>query len=134
MNWRDLIARIKAAVYPDREAADVIAASTFVPDVSRRTFLKAALITTAIVATVDVEQLLWSPSEKTLFLPTTEDLLVYGNSFVTPDWVTCEALRLLTNNLSVASHFNRFYDDSYLAVGETLSVPVVDKRRFRVAA
>lgn len=106
MDWRELLARLRRAVFPDPEAEAIIDAAEHVSGVSRRAFLRAGLIAATVAATVDVEALLWTPDEKTIFIPEVVD-----TGLVTIEWVTMEALRLLKKDLAIASMFNRPYAD-----------------------
>jgi hypothetical protein len=63
-----LLERLRRLVFPDPEALDVLVAAERVPDAGRRQFLKLALAGAAVAATVDIEQLLWTPG-KTFLLP-----------------------------------------------------------------
>lgn len=63
-----LLERLRRLVFPDPAALDVLAAAERVPDAGRRQFLKLALAGAAVAATVDLEQLLWTPG-KTFLLP-----------------------------------------------------------------
>jgi hypothetical protein len=78
-----------------------------------------------VAATVDVEQLLWTPGEKTLFLPTADE--IGGNYLIHPDWVTREALRILKANLEMTGRMTRRYVESYDRLGafrgDTVLVP-----------
>jgi hypothetical protein len=65
MTWFE---RLRRAVAGDAEGSAIVAASAHVPDLSRRRFLGLALGAAAVAATIDVEQLLWTPS-KTFLLP-----------------------------------------------------------------
>lgn len=50
-----------------------------------------------------------------------------ANTFQVVDWLAQESLRLLVNNLAIASYFNTDYNDQYtkeFAVGETVRVPL----------
>lgn len=62
MKWRDLLGWLTPG---DRRGAAQRAGWR------RRDFLRAALLGTAAAATLDVEQLLWTPDEKTIVLPET---------------------------------------------------------------
>lgn len=115
---RDLLARLRQSFTAAPDALAIIDDVTRAPHVSgldRRTFLRRALLGAAVVATVDVEQLLWLPGEKTIVIPSPVDLegLLTGNCFVTDKWIAREALRLLKRNLSFASSINREYDAAY---------------------
>ena len=50
----------------------------------------------------DVERLLWVPGEKTILLPAVDLYHVGGNTFLTAEVITREALRVFKNNLTVA--------------------------------
>lgn len=115
MSWRTWLDRLLGTA---PETADVLDAAAHVPHgMSRRSFLRGALAATAVAATVDVEQLLWTPGEKTIFLPEFVDVDVY-NGLVTPDWVARQALRLLNKNLRIASQFCR----PCARIGDTVQV------------
>lgn len=125
MNWRAWLDRMFGTA-PETTAI-VEAAERVGSGFSRRQFLRGALAATAIAATVDVEQLLWTPGEKTIFLPESVELY---EGLLTPDWVTREALRILQNNLKFASQFSRDYDEHF--VGETVNVRI--PRRYSTRA
>lgn len=78
--------------------------------IDRRTFLRrlgfGTVAAAAAVSTFDLERLLWIPGEKTILLPEAFEAV----DFETVDWMTREALRILTNKLTIASSFNRQYD------------------------
>ncbi len=59
----------------------------------------------ALAPTLDLERLLWVPGAKTILLPTVEPV-----TWLTPGWVTREALEALTQSLRVTYLFNREYD------------------------
>lgn len=126
MNWRALFDRLLGTA---PETADILDAAAHVPrGMSRRTFLRGALAATAIAATVDVEQLLWTPGEKTLFLPTLEEVAAY-NGLLTADWISREALRILKKNLDLTSRFNREYVAPYDRRGSRRGDAVPIRRR-----
>lgn len=115
MNWRALLDRLLGTA-PD--TADVLDAAERVESgLSRRQFLRGALIATTAAALVDVDQLLWMPGEKTIFLPECE-------VYTTLDWVARDALSTLENNLRMISRFNRAYDRRFdgVRVGDTVQV------------
>lgn len=130
MNWRAVLERLRAAVFPDAEAAAVldVAERMNVDGMSRRSFLRAGLLAATVAATVDVEQLLWTPGEKTLFLPTVDEVAIY-DGLLTPDWITREALRILKNNLQVAGRTTREYAESYDRRGSRRGDTVPIRRR-----
>jgi hypothetical protein len=104
MRWLDLLARLRAGGVrqDDPQTAEILAAAARTPaGVSRRTFLRTALVATAAAATVDVEQLLWTPGSQTIWLPPAT------HTFDTVDWITREALRILQNKLAISAAFNR---------------------------
>lgn len=100
------------------QTAEIVeTASTIRHGVDRRTFLRGALLGTVAAATLDVEQLLWTPKAQIVVpgpvtLATEEQVTeTLANLFdaqeqrrvtgmVTPQWVTQEALRLLKNRLT----------------------------------
>jgi hypothetical protein len=94
---------------------------------SRRQFLErvvAGAAGAAVASTLDYEQLLWLPSDRTVFLPSEW----VENTFVTLDWVTREALQMLKNKLSLTSSFNRQYCDYFgdygARIGDTVQLPL----------
>jgi hypothetical protein len=68
VNWFE---RIRRAVAGDAEGTAIVQAAErdTASGISRRHFLRYALAGAAVAATVDVDQLLWSPSDKTILLP-----------------------------------------------------------------
>lgn len=121
MNWRAVLDRLRAAVFPDPEAAAIIdAAERADTGMSRRSFLRAGLLATAVAATVDVEQLLWTPGERTILLPERHN----GFDPFDEDWLGREALRILKRNLALTGKFNREYDHKFskLRIGDTVRV------------
>lgn len=95
-------------------------------DPSRRSFLKAALLGTAIAATVDVDKLLWTPGERTIFLPYFDDTIRYNN-FVSWELLARDALAVLEKNLTIAKQVNRAYDRRFLnakQIGETVNLVI----------
>ena len=79
---------------------------------NRRGFL-AALALGGTGFALDPARLLWVPGAKTFFLPS-------GNTLVTADWVTREALRQLAHTLTFAQRVNRTYDEAWR--GQTVRV------------
>jgi hypothetical protein len=55
------------------------------------------------------------------------------NSLITPDWITKESMRVLTNNLKFASGINRSYDDQYRQGGAKVGYTIKARlpQRFR---
>lgn len=96
---------------------------------NRRAFLErlgfgtvAAAAAAAATGVLDIERLLWIPGEKTIFLPTVETTdVAWVDALMRKD------LRLLKDRLSLATHFNRAYDQSF-TVGQTVNVRL--PRRF----
>lgn len=70
----------------------------------------------AATGVIDIERLLWTPGEKTIFLPSVEVV-----DFAMCDWFTRESLQVLQNKLALTAAFNRDYDD-FFAVGQTIRV------------
>jgi hypothetical protein len=78
---------------------------------NRRDFLQRLLaggVGAAAALEFDYERLLWVPGAKTIVLPPAGGWA--GNTFLTPDWVTREALRVLERNLSFVRQVSREYD------------------------
>lgn len=59
----------------------------------------------------DVERALWVPGEKTIVIP---EPTREGYAFITPDWITEEALRVLTNRMHVTRLINQQYTEIYI--------------------
>lgn len=125
MNIRDYFKRLLDS-FREHEAT---ARPFTLPDargLSRRSFLGLFAASTAAVATLDFDQLLWTPGEKTIFLPpavqtvevTLEALGPFGQ--INMDWVTREALRVLNNELSFAKNINRQYAGLHGSQGQRL--------------
>jgi len=75
---------------------------------NRRNFLArllAGVSGAAVAATFDVDRLLWVPGAKKIFLPSEE--IFSCNTFLTPDWVTREAVKVLTDHMNLIGQFNR---------------------------
>lgn len=106
----------------------------------RRAFLRLAgqgALGAVVASTVDVEQLLWTPGEKTILIPDlTEQWDVkhldpwrpHRNTFVSIDWLVQEHLRQLERSLAFAKVVNREYDRVYprsgAKVGDRIRVAV----------
>ena len=90
-------------------------------NLSRRHFLTligAAGAGAALVPELDLDRLLWVPGQKTIFLPpAVVDASLDGHQFVTVDWITREALKILENNLAFSKRLNRQYDTSFVGPG-----------------
>lgn len=83
---------------------------------NRRSFLRllgygTVAAAAASITDFDVERALWLPGEKTIFIP--EEFS--GNTLITPDWITMEALKMFKNNLKLVEHFNRSWDSPRFA-------------------
>lgn len=137
MNWRALLERLRAGFSGSPDAADVLDAADRLPNgFGRRAFLKTALVGVAVAATVDVEQLLWTPGEKTIFLPTLDKTVVLldetvfanYNTLLDTDWIAKDLLRDLERNLDLVGRFSRQYDAQFSGrrarVGDTVLVRV----------
>jgi hypothetical protein len=98
---------------------------------SRRSFLGLFAASTAAVATLDLDHLLWTPGEKTIFLPPAveiiEDVAIVGNRFVDMQWVTNEALRVLTNELTVTKRINRLYAEDAHRLGDSIGIRLPER-------
>lgn len=121
MTLLELVRRVwpGSAVLPDETVENISASLGAGPatHVSRRAFLQvlgAGVAGAALAPTLDVEQLLWQPGEKTFFLPD-------GYTLISPDWVTREALGLLTNHVKFTGHVRRSYDDQYATIGRNIN-------------
>jgi hypothetical protein len=111
VSWRSLFDRILGDA--PETVAILDAADRVSSGITRRHLLRSALVGAAVAATVDVGSLLWTPGEKTIFVLDG----VGSNSLITPEWVTREALAILTKNLSFVYHVNREYDDAFAGIG-----------------
>ena len=106
---------------------------------NRRSFLRALGFWTVSAAAasaglIDVEQLLWTPGEKTIFLPTPASLtpaeyLAAGerlNELVSCDWLAKEYLAMMNKELEFAKRFtrdyHRVYDNHGSQVGDSIAV------------
>jgi hypothetical protein len=79
-------------------------------------FLGGTAAGVAIAPLIDVERLLWTPKPMIL-APTIEEL-----AFITPNWITMEALRILENNLTTARMFAPDWKTTDHLIGHTVSV------------
>ncbi len=88
----------------------------------RRGFLRLlgmGAVGAAATATLDIERLLWVPGAKTIFLPPEGQFI--GNHFVTSEWITREALRILENSLTFSKQINREYEAAFVT-GNSLRI------------
>jgi hypothetical protein len=69
---------------------------------------------------LDPELALWVPGQKTIFDLGGIVQPTGGNTFLTIDIITQEALRVLEQNLSFVKMVNRAYDDTFM--GKTVHV------------
>lgn len=108
----------------------------------RRGFLKLfgkataiGLVAAAMPSVLDPEKLLWSPEDKTIFLPPAMDYTVdlsTGNSFLSADTIAREVLMILENNLMFANSINRAYNSKFVngaRIDETINIRT--SQRFR---
>ena len=79
--------------------------------VDRRSFLRRVFGAVAAGAVLDVDQLLWVPGAKTIWLPPAAPVEL--NTLITPDWVTREALALFQHQLTFVAHVTRHYDEQF---------------------
>jgi hypothetical protein len=81
-------------------------------------FLGGTAAGVAIAPLIDVEKLLWTPTKSIYLLG--DD----GYVWLTPDWVTREALKILENNLTLTKTFDRYYDRQFVGhqIGHTVNV------------
>ena len=96
---------------------------------SRRGFLQTLAAATAAVATYDPEQLLWTPGQKTIFLPPEKrferaDLIVDPNEYRDVDWEVDLTEESYQHNLRVGATFDGY--DRVNVIGEAGSVRRVD--------
>jgi len=74
----------------------------------RRAFVRSVLSAVAAGAVLDVDQLLWVPGAKTIWLPPVAP--VDYNTLITPAWVTREVLEMLHKQLVFTEQIDRVYD------------------------
>lgn len=117
-----------------RETAAVVASIRHGMD--RRSFLKTALLGSVAAATLDVEQLLWTPKTQIVvpdmrtvslgisdWVETNREILG-AERFVTPEWMTREALRLLEHELAFTRILTNPYPyDGVGCVGDVVKIP-----------
>lgn len=125
----------------------------------RRTFLRGALLASAVAATVDVEQLLWAPKAQ-IVVPgpvrladqfevamdwSREDMGLSAithvdaegrpfNTFITPSWIAREGLAILKDQLQRSGLVNRRYDLGFNGAGVGTTVQVRKPARWTVQA
>lgn len=76
--------------------------------VDRRRFLAwlgGTAVGVAIAPTLDLEQLLWVPGERTIFLPT-----VHVNTLITPEWIVRDMILNWQNSLRFVGRFDRSFE------------------------
>lgn len=73
----------------------------------------------ALAPMLDLDRLLWVPGAKTIFIP---EPFTCGNTFIAPDWVVQETLRMFKNNLRFVKQIHHDYDA--LWTGATVTVPM----------
>lgn len=102
----------------------------------RRRFLLTALAGTVVAATVDLDQVLWTPTPQIVVPDLTgvdwgagDDFSAVNHwvetdrhTFVTPDWITQEALRLLKHELQFSKMLSRSYEMEGARVGTVLNI------------
>ena len=89
----------------------------------RRGFLRGILAAAAAPAIVRIGSLM---PVKSIFVPTTEEVLAFtgatsiggGNTLLSIDLITREALRILYSNMDFLTQVNREYSDELLNVGK----------------
>lgn len=94
MNWFE---KLLAAVKGDAEAEGLVRASSRVPDPSRRRFLKTALLGAAVAATVDVDQLLWTPGQQTILTPDEWYAQIHDEAWTALDKQLGISIRMMRN-------------------------------------
>ena len=76
--------------------------------IDRRAFLRrlaTGIIGATVGAELDIERLLWVPKS----IITVPDMSFVGhNTFISPDWITREALAILENHLVMTRSFESF--------------------------
>lgn len=138
MNFRDYFRRLFDAFREHDTKPSVRLVLPPAPSgLSRRSFLGLLTATTAAAATLDLDQLLWTPGEKTFFLPPPVEVVDVSLEALGPfgqvdlDWVTRESLRVLNNQLSFAKHVNRQYAGLYGSegqrIGDTVNIRLPQK-------
>lgn len=132
MNLRGLVDTWTRHLLGERDSIDTNVPPDRVPmpalttGLDRRRFLGIVLggaAGAAIASTVDLDQLLWMPGEKTILIPEVVEL----NELVTMDWLMAETLRVLQSKLQLTSFYNDAYDRR---LGDTVQVP--QPQRFRL--
>jgi len=123
-----------------------------VEGMGRRAFLQAltagAIATTATALVGgDLEQLVWLPGERTMLLPDVVPITLVeqhgvdleftggrrgGNTLLTIDMITQEALRVLENQLVFSKHINREYAAVFTVPLLGDEIRVLEPKRFGV--
>lgn len=86
---------------------------------NRRSFLRVlglGALGAAASMELDLERLLWVPGAKTIVLPPA------GGWWLSPDWLTREALKTLENNLTFMRSINRQYEEAWPKVAFTVKM------------
>jgi hypothetical protein len=127
----NFLAFVKRALGFEQAPSVALAVRAALPQasgLSRRQFLTrtvTAIAGAAAASTLDLEQLLWLPGEKTIFIPKAVDV-PFLNTFCSADWFTKEVLRMLKHQLQFATHINRQYADQFMLegarIGDTVNV------------
>lgn len=111
--------------------------------IHRRGFLSAIIAAGVGAALPDPERLLWSPSEKAIFLPPAGGwynpygavdwgLMEHDSlTLITPEWVGEEVLRIFGNQLAIADRVNQTYDR--LKIGHTIDIIYGGRRAGKTA-
>lgn len=93
--------------------------------ISRRGFLQALVAAAPAVAlapTLDLERLLWVPGEKTIFVPSLEQ--IGEHTLVCPEWVMHEVMQRLIDSLKFNTEIHRSYDREFRLTGARVGYDV----------
>lgn len=118
--WASLLATLRAAL-PATSTEAIDTAERLPAGWSRRQFLRTALVGATVAATVDVERLLWTPGERTWFLPPAPTRIELAE-FLSADWIAQESLRILHNQMAVMQRLTRPYNDEPSSLGDHVQV------------